>query len=163
MLTRTDVLNLPPPAPLFRWITLFDGQPGPYKGIVETIEATYINTEAKGRRSQGSNNYFADTTDIESLNIMFYEDDKYSVTKWLKEWKEKVFNPLDGSYGVANDYKKRIYVELYNLKTNKPIMQLAYQNCWPAATGATSYSYEDSSGRVQVNQQFSVDTLEFSL
>ena len=162
ILNRETALNIPAPALTTRWIVLFENQPGPYKGIVETVEATFINTESKGRLSQGSNNYYPEMSDIENLNIVFYEDSEYSVTKWLRDWKLKIYDPVTGNYGVANDYKKRIYIELYNLVTKTPILKLGYKNCWPTSTGGYGLTYEDPSGRLQVNQQFSTDTLEFS-
>tara|TARA_B100001146_G_C16123006_1_gene408883 strand:+ start:516 stop:1007 length:492 start_codon:yes stop_codon:yes gene_type:complete len=161
MLTRADALNIPAPALNSRWIVLFENQIGPYKGIVETVEATFIRTEARARYSQGSNNYFPEATDIDGLNIMFYEDEEFSVTKWLKDWRRKVHDPADGTYGVANDYKKRVYVELFSLVSNKPVLQLCYRNCWPTTNAGLPLTYEDGTGRLQVNQQFSVDTLEF--
>ena len=161
MLTRSAAFSMAPPALASRWFVLFENQVGPYSNVVETVEATFINTEAKARYSQGSNNYFAETTDIEGLNIMFYEDEKFSVTKWLKDWRKQVYNPENGVYGYPDDYKKRIYIELFSYEENRPILTLGYKNCWPTTAGTLALSYEDPNGRLQVTQQFSVDTLEF--
>jgi hypothetical protein len=126
----------------------------------ERMQATFPKTPFRARYNEGSNSYFPETSDIDGINITFYEASDLRVTTWLDVWR-KLIRSSDGNYGLPVTYKKEILAKLYsqdNMST--PVKTLKYIGCAPTDQTPFELQYDDATGRITVEVQFSVDSLE---
>lgn len=161
LLHRIHALEVKDPAFAFRWFVYVPDAGGLYQCIAEKLTATFPKVPAKSRFTSGRVNYFPDNNEIDGLTITFYETYDYDVTRWLSRWCGKIVHE-DGSYGVPNDYKKEIIAQLLLPGSDTPSLTLTYKGAWPTDRGAYNLAYDDESGRITVEAQFSVDELTMS-
>lgn len=150
------ILAMPDPMLQFKWVALslpFD-MPGEY---METIDLPFNNVApSEGVYIGGRFMYFPGTHTVSAFSASFYEDRNAKALKWIQEWKSKIKNFQTGAYGLPADYKRDIVVRQLDQK-NEPIFDVRLIDCWPADTSPLSMSYTDGSGRVVIQQNFSVD------
>jgi hypothetical protein len=160
MLLRDLALNAPDPALASHFLVKIPLGNYTKDIIAERVTATFPKTPANPRFNGGSNSYFPGTTDIDGLSISFRETYDYRVTKWLNEWRLLVFDQKDGTYGMPINYKKTINVVYFGAGSNKP-KDSEYLGCWPTDKGPFSCDYSDETGRLIVEVQFSVDSMNW--
>lgn len=152
------LLSRPDPALNFRWVTdlIPFGLPPSY---LESIDLPFSSVDIKEGVYAGSSfNYFPGFHNISSVNMGFYEDDCSTTMQWLYKWKGKIKDLGTGIYNLPEAYKRPINLILIDAKGNDHL-QVTLQGIWPAATANYSLSYTES-GRIVVNQTFSVDSQE---
>ena len=127
--------------------------------IAEQVTPTFHKTPAQARFSQGSNDYYPGTTDVDGISVTFYEAYTYSTSKWLNSWRRMVYDPITSNFGVPKSYKQNIVVEAYSRFSTSPVRTITYTGCWPTDRGPYEYNYTDETGRITVQAQFSVDSV----
>lgn len=158
---RQHVLNRPDPLLMFRWIVEtvpFGEQFGVGPEYVETFELAFNNVKSDGVFFGGGYNYFPGFHDVSAFNITFYGDSRGKVLKWLNHWKNQVKNFSTGIYNLPPQYKRDWVIYLLDAAGN-PVASYKCTGCWPADTGQITLDYNDGSGRISVNQNFSVDDI----
>lgn len=161
ILDRFNALNAPDPALKFRFYVYVPDTTDSYHCVVENITATFVKIPSKPRFNGGSNSYYPDTNDIDGLSITFYEAYDYRVSAWLSRWRALVVRS-DGFYGIPSEYKKTIMIHAYNNNSENPTLKLQYSGCWPTDQQPFEFSYEDATGRMTVQAQFSVDNTQLA-
>lgn len=161
MLERYLAHGLPDPAQNTLWYAWFPFTNGMvYHVLAEQITPTFPKTPSKPRPTDGSMTYYPDTSDIDGLNCTFYESFDLRVCAWLRAWRKLVVDN-EGNYGVPAIYKKEVVVQLYScddLRT--PIKTMRYHGIFPTDQTPLTLSYDEESGRITVEAQFSADSME---
>lgn len=155
------ILALPDPMLQFKWVAL--SLPFGHKGeYMESIDLPFSNVAvSEGVYIGGRFMYFPGTHSISSFSASFYEDRNAASLKWIQDWKSKIKNFQTGAYGLPAQYKQDIVVRQLDQK-NEPIFDVRLIDCWPSDTSPLSMNYTDGSGRVVIQQNFSVDDQEFT-
>ncbi len=157
LLSREIALSVPDPALSTQWVLRVPFVNSTIQVVAEKVTATFSKVPATARFNTGSNTYYPGTNDIDALSITFYETYDYRVSQWLRQWRLLVVHD-DGNYGVPAEYKKKMFVQMYSSQGN--IAQtLTYHGTWPTDKEAISLSYDDETGRITVDAQFSVDSM----
>ncbi len=156
--------SVPDPALTSQWLVRFPNSTNAYSSIPEEMTTPFTKVPAKARHGGGTNTYFPDFNDIGTISITFYETKDYDCLKWITEWRKKVVNPDDGSYGLPNDYKVTITVELYSFEEGDDTPKITYEleGCWPTEIPDLTGSYDDAEGRVKWAIPFSVDSAKIA-
>lgn len=158
-LSRQRIATVGPPAINWRWnvfMPQIDGiQINTSLIIAESIDFPFLNINSIPRFSGGKNVYYPSTADIAPIPISFYENEAYIVNEYLTAWQRLVRDQNTGFYGVAADYKKEIYLSLYDINDNLRLTGVMY-NCWPTERSPLSFNYTES-GRVVVTCTFQTD------
>ena len=158
-LLRDAALGAPDPALASLFMVIVPGAVSSTSLIVESVTATFGKTPAEARFNNGSNTYYPGVSDIDGLSIAFFENSSRDVSKWYKQWRSLVFDETDGTYGAPAIFKKDIIVNQYKQGQSAPIRVNRYSGCWPTDKEPFAFSYEDPAGRLQLNAQFSVDSM----
>lgn len=159
---RQHVINRPDPLLTFRWIVetipFGDGfEVGPE--YVETFELTFNNVKTEGVFFGGGYNYFPGFHDVSAFNITFYADAKGNVLRWINHWKNQVKDFSTGLYNLPPQYKRDFVIILIDAAGND-VASYKCGGCWPADTSQIALDYNDGSGRVLLQQNFSVDDVQ---
>lgn len=161
MLDRLDAEAAPDPALNTLW--LLEIPFADSTGLIlyaERMQVTFPKTPFRPRYNEGSNSYFPETSDIDGINITFYEAADFRVTNFIKLWR-KLIKDADGNYGMPDTYKKEIHAKLFSQDNmSSPIKTLKYIGCAPTDQTAFELQYDDATGRITVEVQFSVDSME---
>lgn len=113
--------------------------------MVSEIELNFVNT----RR------YVAGRASFESIPIIIRDTVGGQVANELNEWHNEVFNPLDGSIGLADTYKKDGVITLFNPDgTGERTWRL--KGAFPTALNFGSLSY-DADDIVRIDMQLRYD------
>jgi len=162
-LTRiTRLLDFNDPQLSFKWVCRylpFDLDPA----RMENIDLPFNNiTIGQGVYSAGSFRYYPGTNDIAAFTASFYEDHYATAHDWIFNWKRKVVDHQTGIYGLPKDYKQTIVVSLLDAQNNMS-MTVKLLGVWPADTNPMNLTYTDTSGRIILQQNFSVDDSEIQI
>ena len=156
-------LTRPDPLLTFRWVARdvpFGEQFGVTPAYIETFELPFNNVKADGVFMGGGYQYFPMFHDISAFGVTFYGDSQNRVIRYLNHWKSRVKNFKTGIYQLPGYYKRRWLVSLLDPAGNE-VATAELSGCWPADTGQISLDYNDGSGRILLNQNFSVDDCTF--
>lgn len=159
-LERNFALDAPDPALTTLWKLQIPFGDSVNFLFAESITATFQKIPAEARFSEGSNMYYPGNADVDGISIAFYETHDHLVGSWLVEWQKMVFNNSGGVYGAPINYKKPIIANLYSKHSKKPIKVLTYEGCWPTDRGPYELNYEEETGRIKIQAQFSVDDVK---
>lgn len=162
MLERLLAHSLPDPAQSTLWyLSVPFTNNMVYHVLAERVSATFYKNPFRPRLTDGSNNYFPEVSDIDGINVTFYETFDYRVTKWLQEWR-KLIKDSAGNYGLPGIYKKEMTVRMYSRDdlTNHRLA-LTYLGVAPSDQTPFELNYDDETGRTTVEAQFSVDDVEY--
>lgn len=133
--------------------------PGHDPRYVESISMPFPSFSKKeGLFGAGAFSYYPGFSDISAFDIVLYEDQQLSTVKWLKQWSERIRNPNTGAFYLPSFYKEDIEVELQNTQ-GKVIAQAILKNVWPTEKGNWDLKYTGTGERLNVHQNFSIDSL----
>lgn len=160
MLERSLAHSLPDPAANNLWFLSVPFTTGEvYHVLAERITAPFYKIAFRPRPADGSSDYFPEVSDIDGINVSFYETYDHRVTNWLNKWR-KLIRDEKGNYGPPSLYKKDMLLRIYardNLSS--PVMSMTYIGCAPTDQTPFEFNYEDETGRLIVEAQFSVDDM----
>lgn len=159
VMDRNTAFAIADPALTSAWIIRAPFITSQIEVVAEQVTATTYKVPAQARFTQGSNQYYPGTGNIDGLSITFYETHDFRTSEWLMAWKKMVFDPSTGFYGLPVNYKKVLYVDLYSQFQTAPIRSLKYTGVWPTDQGPYELSYSEATGRTTIQAQFSVDNL----
>jgi hypothetical protein len=163
------------PAPNWRWVVgmpdlipraLVQNFPVPYEGllktstipfgIVDAIEFGMRQIDSDARFGGGARRHFPRFMSVPNMQVTFYEDINYSVTRYIRSWQNLIIDEHN-NYGVPDLYKHKIILYAFDyVSNNKPVMVGYAMGCWPTSVSGYSYSY-DQSGPVTLTCDFCVD------
>lgn len=160
-----SVLERRDPLLLFKWYATSVpfaelGPIGPE--YIETIEIPFNNVKSEPVFRGGGYVYFPGFHDVSAFNVTFYADAQGRSLKYLMQWKDKIKNFKTGIYALPGAYKRDWQVALL-APDGTTVATAKLIGCWPADTNQINLDYNDGSGRVPLNQNFSVDDMEFSV
>ena len=153
----SNTIKEPSKQSLFR-LTM-PNQDYPFQCIAESVELSFRNTAFKQRIAQGRNFNYADFSNLDMLNVVFYETKDMSVKDYINKWKLLIYNPITGVFGPPKLYERTITVEVLDEETAEVVQTMEYRGAAPADTAPITISYEDANGRVQITQSFAVKEL----
>lgn len=164
-LLRHVVEGLEDPAINGRWIATIAGATPSGNDpsgsiIVEAINPGFVKTPPRQRIYGGFSYNFPETANIDAVNITFYESHKYHVTKWLNDWHKQVFDHDTEIYGLPAVYRKDITVQLFPVDSQIPLRVIKLKGCWPSDRAPFDLNYTTPDGRIMVQSQFSVTSIE---
>lgn len=154
------MLNRPDPLLSWRWVAKsvpFGSEFGIDPSYVETFEIPFNNIKSDPAFFGGGYQYFPGFHDVSAFNVTFYADSRGLTIRYLMYWKSKVKNFDTGIYALPPEYKRNWNVALLD-PAGEEVLEVELQGCWPADTGQLSLNYDDGSGRLTLNQNFSVDS-----
>lgn len=160
MLYRQYALQAPDPALSTRWYMIVPDVKSATMCVAENATLTFQKIPAKQRYRQGKMMNYADTSSVDGINISFYETNDYQVSRWLQAWRLQVFNPRTGVYGMPSRYKKTIEAHLLGIDSLEPKLSLIFTGCFPTDQNTWEVQYDDATGRLKVEAQFSVDDVD---
>lgn len=156
-------LRRPDPLLTFRWVAKtvpFGDQFNVTPAYLETFELPFNNVKSEGVFFGGGYNYFPSFHDVSAFNVTFYGDSKGDTLRYLMYWKSQVKSFETGLYKLPGEYKRQWDVVLLDPK-GTPVVEATLSGCWPADTGQVSLTYDDGSGRITFNQNFSLDNASY--
>lgn len=158
MLERYLAHSLPDPAQNTLWYLICPFTNNQiYHVLAERISATFPKNAFRPRHSEGSFDYFPETSDIDGINISFYETFDFRVTAWLDKWRKLIKDP-EGNYNPPILFKREFELQLFSRDNmTSPTMTILYQGVAPSDQTPIELAYEDETGRIMVEAQFSVD------
>lgn len=159
-LERELAYGMPEPAQSTLWVVEFPFSTSVYHIYAEQFSPTFPKVPSRPRFTDGSNTYYPEITDIDGISATFYETSDYRVSQWLMKWRQLIVD-AKGNYGAANRYKKKVTARLFardNLNNASAV--LVYSGVWPTDKSPFSLNYDDETGRLTVEVQFSTDSVE---
>lgn len=161
-LSRQITLGLIEPALQGRWYCSFPELAQQQNTIiVESVTPTFGKIPAIPRFYGGSNRYYPGVKDIDGLQVVLYETHDFYTTRWLNDWRKKIYDDETQNYGLPKDYWKEVIVDLYGVNdSDTPAMQLKYKECWPTDQQAFQLNYTEMDGRLTVQVNLSVNNGE---
>ena len=160
MVTFNQVRNIPDPALQSRWRVRMPGAQE-LECIAESVQVIFRGVGAVARHGQAKVVYYPDTSEIDALNIVFYETHDYKVTDYLHKWRLQVRKP-NGDYGLPVEYERTIVIELLAHEDDSVVKTFEYEGAWPTDPSPIELSYEDPAGRIQITAQFRVSDVKTS-
>lgn len=161
--SRSTVLSLRDPAGMGRWIAFFDATLIGRGGInVESIEVPLLETGSHERVYGGEGYSFPNFASKAPIQVSIYEDDQYSATNWIQNWKLKIYDPKTQIYGLPVDYLKDLTVFLLPVDSNtKPTGKITIEGLFPIETSGRSFNYHTIDGRIVLQASFSARAINF--
>lgn len=169
------LLSLPDPLLSFKWVCLLL----PFQDItrmrpeyVEAIDLPFNNVGvAQSVYTGGGFTMYPTSHTISTLSLTFYEDRFGTAGAYIQYWKSLIKNFATGEYGLPHSgkstssskpgYKQDILVALLDQR-NEKVVTARVKDVFPSDTQAMSLNYTDGSGRITIQQTFSVDDIEYS-
>ena len=129
--------------------------------IVSTIPVTIANTATIPHRGIEGSDVFGNGrtvkyphfTTINDLTVVFHEDNKYSITRYLYGWQGKIVHPVSKAYGVPSEYRLPIKLISYS-ETGSDLIEWDLIGAWPMLIG--DYEYNSESNNLQVTCNFAI-------
>lgn len=167
--TLLNTLNRSDPAPAWRWriaITAMDISgllqdllvttkglnPGANRKrelnlYAEEITSPFMQLQPGSTHVQGAQRTYPHDAMIDPITIMFYEDTEYTITRFLTDWMQLIYQSSDfslfsrGNYGVPVDYMAniRLYPQDYQ---GRDATLFRYQNVFPSHIQDYQYSHD---------------------
>ncbi len=123
--------------------------------MVESMTAPILEYGSAGGIFRGGTFiYIPELGDIGTLNLTFYEDNKFNSTNYLTNWRNLI--GFNGIYNYPVNYKKTIAVAATDVVGNV-IGVFRYHGCWPQKSQGGYTLGSDSSERTTVAVEFAVD------
>ena len=144
------------PQRLYKWRVRVDDLSLFAPEDIEGISLSYPNHQAEALYRGGSNLYLPSFADISAISIDFVENVNNSITEGIAAWKQLM--QRDGLYSYPLTYKKDIFCDLLK-NDNTLIKALKFGGCFPTTSTPSQLAYE-SSGKMIITQEFSVDNYE---
>lgn len=151
----------------FKWEAKLQELPfGLPSHFLESVDLPFNNIKI-GETIYGGGKYFnyPGSHSIGTVNLVLYEDQEATATKWITLWKSKIKDMKTGIYKLPGDgtsgsagYKQPFTVTMLDTR-NKRIMDVKLIGMWPESTSNWSLNYTDD-GRLTVSQSFSIDDQE---
>ena len=104
--------------------------------------------------------FFAGNMNIQNPTMTFIAPVPDIVSNYFHTWKKKIIDE-DGYYHKASDYKKRIYVVLYD-RTGIPVNMLTLVGAFPKSFPSWNLNYEGQE-LVKYEIEFKIDRLKTGL
>lgn len=127
--------------------------------FLESVDIPFNNIASNTVFSGSGYLCYPGTHSIDAFNMTLYEDSAARAVNYIKEWKSKVKNFSDGSYGLPIDYKRDMNVELLTT-TGDVALRCKLIGIWPTTTSPFALNYT-SSGRLVVTQTFAIDDISY--
>ena len=168
--TLSNSLRRRDPAPAWRWrldlrAQNFNGQlsqliAGAQSNLgnslstyAEEVQVPFIQVQPGNSHVNAMVRYYPHDAQLDPFTIMFYEDDKYSITTLLSKWMKIIYDSdgtstfsgtlglNEGSYGVPSDYMAHIdvYANDYN---GKDSFRFQFRNVFPSHIQDYQYSHD---------------------
>ena len=133
----------------------------PVDVFITGIDLPQIGISSTSRYYSGRSINFPGRLSVENFNMSFYEDENYTVTKYLQTWMNNVCNSM-GNYGIPDGllgYKKRLIVSAFDT-TGKETGTWELRGVYPEKPSGYEYSSENND-RLKVGCSFSCDYVNF--
>lgn len=158
---RSYAESLGDPALSGRWLA-YVGDASPTSLVVESINPSTIDIAAKPRHAGALTSApYPDFASYQAVQMVLYENHHYTVTKWIEEWKKKIYNPDTQVYGLPGAYRKDMSIQLYPVDSNSPIAEFRMLSCWPNGSLQYSYDYQNQEGRIILQATFQLISTTF--
>ena len=125
------------------------------------LELPQVEIGATARYYSGRSIYFPSRVSVQEFNVTLYEDEKYTVTKYLQTWLHNVCN-TEGNYGVPEGllgYKKRLIVSAFDT-VGKETGTWEIRGVYSLKPAGYDYGGDKNEG-IRVTCTFSCDWVEF--
>lgn len=158
MLERYLAHSLPDPAQSNLWYLICPFTNGQvYHVLAERVSITFPKNAFRPRPADGKFKYYPETSDLDGINVTFYETFDYRVLAWLNSWR-KLIKDDDGNYHPPALFKKEMIVRLYDrINLTSPRVTITYEGVAPSDQTPFELGYDDETSRITVEAQFSVD------
>lgn len=135
----------------------------PTIGNTEVIPAMYCEEanlpfpqiSEKQKAIAATNIFFPGASQIQSFDMVLYEDQAARSMSYILNWQANIQNPTSGGYYPAVYYKKDLKFMLLNTK-NQVIFEATVRNCWPLGIQNLPLSYTNND-RQKLNVNFACD------
>lgn len=109
---------------------------------IQSIQTPGIQIEARKVFRSGKEQHYAGTLSVDNLQLTLYTDSTGKALKFASSWFNCVFDSQTGNYRLPKDYKKDVYVYMYDPK-HQTVALLKFFGCFP--TSWASYSLDNNS------------------
>lgn len=109
---------------------------------IQSIQTPGITIEPRKVFRSGKEQHYAGTVAVDNLQLTLYTDATGKALKFASSWLSCVYDPVSGNYRLPKDYKKNVFVYLYDPQ-RKTIALLKFFGCFP--TNWASYSLDSNS------------------
>lgn len=119
-----------------------------------------VTIDTDPRFGGGKNIYVARTISSSPITLNLYEDDKYSVSRYIWAWHRKVVTE-DNLYELPINYKKELQLWAFgNLSNTAPALIVKCIDCFPTITPAGLQYSQAESGFLTVSTELTIDKME---
>lgn len=129
--------------------------------VCESVDNPPITIDTDQRFGGGTKINVARFITNANLSINFYEDEDFSVSKYIWAWHNSIVT-AENLFYLPKDYKKDIMVWGFGNRSNTtPGVKINYIECFPSITaGGLNYSLSNN-GFLVVNVDFTVDNVDY--
>lgn len=142
----------------FKWIIdsfpEFDIEPIPVH-YCEEANLPFPQISEKQKTVAATNIFFAGMSQINSFDVVLYEDQAARSMSYILNWQDNIQNPQTGGYYPAAYYKRDLKFHLLNTK-NEIIFTGTVRNAFPLGIQNLALNYT-SSDRQKLNVNFACD------
>lgn len=163
-ITFDTISSMPDPLLEHKWVctALPQFSTNMPKHYVEGVNLPFPSIQQKeGHFVAGTYIYYPGYVTISAFDMTFYEDRNVTTLKYFEAWRKRIWNPENGCFYLASNYKRQMKFALLDQKNAKRA-ELTLYGCWPTAQGPLDLQYT-SDDRVRMQMNFSVDaqTIDF--
>lgn len=129
--------------------------------VCSNVEIPPVTIDTDQRFGAATKIYVARFINYAMINISFYEDEDYSVSKYLWAWHMSV-RTKDNLFYLPKDFKKDIKVWGFNDRSNSsPAIMIDFIECFPSMSGSgLTYGLAENNF-LTVSAEFTVDLQSF--
>jgi hypothetical protein len=137
MQDRADMIRTWQPKQQHLWDIIIPGVPG-LTGHVDTLQLS-LRSAALPSESTGVITVPMDSTEAKFAGKTTFADIELVFSDWIdrdtalliRNWRSKVFNPLNGGAGLVAQYKLDGFAKVYSDQTEEFIAEYILKGCWP--------------------------------
>lgn len=157
-LARATAASIEPPATQGRWFTFIEEVRSQTEVLVEQMTIPFQKTQPIQRFTAGSFRYYPNMFDVDGIQVVFFETWDFRVTRWLYDWKRRVYDQDTGTFGMPKDYRREFLTEFYPTDSEDPVMRKLYLGTFPVEQQPFEMTYAEIDGRITVSSLFCVNT-----
>lgn len=126
--------------------------------FIEAFDVVFPGAQPEDNSERGKNAYYAGYMDGSTFTLTFFEYHDWRVTRWLEQWRKRIYDSESGCYGVKDEYAGQAVVSLLDLSRRAPMIRALVKNIWPTQTNPIQLG--GLGERITIQQEFSQDDIE---
>lgn len=128
--------------------------------FIEAFDVVFPGAQQESAVERGKSAYYTGYMDAPTFSLTLFEYHDWRVTRWLEQWRKRIYDPETGCYGVKNEYAGKAVISLLDLARKQPLVRAKVMGIWPTQTNPIQLG--GGGERITIQQEFSQDDIEVS-